>query len=127
MENVVNIGSDIAGTAYDAATANWAAPWRMPTRSQCAELIDKCTSVWTTQNGVIGRKFTGTNGETIFFPATGNRWIGELFDAGLNGFYWSSTLGESYPYGAWGLFFDSGEAYVSYFKRSEGHSVRPVR
>ena len=53
--HLVNIGSDIAGTEYDAATANWKAPWRMPTIDQCRELLDNCTSEWTTQNDVNGR------------------------------------------------------------------------
>ncbi len=30
----VNIGSDIAGTGYDAATANWGAPWRRDSGGQ---------------------------------------------------------------------------------------------
>lgn len=46
--HLVNIGSDIAGTGYDAATANWGAPWRMPSKAQCDELINNTTSVWTT-------------------------------------------------------------------------------
>lgn len=69
--DVVNIGSNIAGTSYDAATANWGSPWRMPTVSQISELINNCSNTWTTQNGVNGRRFTGTNGGTIFLPAAG--------------------------------------------------------
>lgn len=126
-DNVVNIGSDIAGTQYDAATANWGAPWRMPSLTQIEELLDNCTSTWTTQNGVNGRKFTGPNGGAIFLPAAGNRWDSDLDCAGSDGYYWSSALDESRPDGACGLDFGSGNASWNYGDRSIGHSVRPVR
>ena len=124
--NVVNIGSDIAGTSYDAATVNWGSPWRMPSIEQCRELISSCTSTWTTQNGVNGRKFTGPNGGTIFLPAAGNRWLSGLLGAGY-GYYWSSALNESLPYGAWDLYFYSGGVYTDDYDRFYGLSVRPVR
>ena len=126
-DNVVNIGSDIAGTSYDAATVNWGSPWRMPSIEQCRELISSCTSTWTTQNGVNGRKFTGPNGGTIFLPAAGYRWSSELYDTGSSGHYWSSTLDESYPDLAWGLYFGSGGVNTYCSGRGNGHSVRPVR
>ena len=123
----VNIGSDIAGTGNDAATANWGSPWRMPTKAQCDELRTNCSSTWTTQNGVNGWKFTGPNGGTIFLPAAGNRWDSDLYDAGSYGSYWSSSLGESGPNYAWYLIFDSGGAYTDDNSRYGGYTVRPVR
>ena len=125
--HLVNIGSDIAGTEYDAATANWKAPWRMPTIDQCRELLDNCTSEWTTQNDVNGRKFTGPNGGTIFLPAAGYRWYSGLGLAGSYGVYWSSTLGESGPYSAWYLYFYSGGVGTDHYSRGLGLTVRPVR
>ncbi len=126
-DNVVNIGSDIAGTSYDAATVNWGAPWRMPSLTQIKELRNNTTSTWTTKNGVYGRKFTGSNGGSIFLPATGYRWNSDLYNAGSYGYYWSSSLFESSPDGAWRLYFSS--EYASWYGsgRSGGHSVRPVR
>ncbi len=123
----INIGSDIAGTQYDAATANWGSPWRMPTLTQIEELLNNCTSVWTTQNGVNGRKFTGPNGGTIFLPAAGDRWSDELYGLGSLGDYWFSALRESYPDGACYLVFASDGAVWSYYGRLYGLSVRPVR
>lgn len=125
--HLVNIGSDIAGTQYDAATANWGSPWRMPSWTQIQELLNNCTSVWTTQNGVNGRKFTGPNGGTIFLPAAGYRWRDELDFLGSWGYYWSSALDEGYPCGAYSLNFDSDHAYWSSRDRLLGRSVRPVR
>ena len=123
----VNIGSDIAGTGYDAATANWGSPWRMPTKAQCDELHKNCSSTWTTQNGVSGRKFTGPKGGTIFLPAAGYRWGSDFYGAGSAGGYWSSSLDESRPDDAWYLFFDSGGVDTVSYDRYGGHTVRPVR
>jgi uncharacterized protein (TIGR02145 family) len=73
--------------------------WRVPTLDEIKNLFDKdkVNNVWTTQNGVNGRKFTDkTTGNSIFLPAVGyrNDWDdsdGTLHDAGTNGYYWSST------------------------------------
>ena len=55
----------------DAATVNWGKPWRTPTLSETQELINYCSWVLTTQNGVSGYKVTGANGNSIFLPAGG--------------------------------------------------------
>lgn len=123
----INIGSDIAGTQYDAATSNWGAPWRMPSRDQIKELVNTCSYTWSTQNGVKGGKFTGPNGGTIFLPAAGFRWFSDLGDARSLGAYWSSTLRESGPSCAYDLHFNSGYADWGNSYRVYGLSVRPVR
>ncbi len=124
----VNCGSDIAGTSYDAATANWGAPWRMPSKAQINELLNNTTSTWTTENGVYGRKFTGSNGGTVFLPAAGNRWNSGLRYAGSGGFCWSSTLVGSAPDSAFYLCFTSGTAGCNGNGGCNGgQSVRPVR
>jgi len=122
-----NIGSDIAGTQYDAATANWGVPWRMPSLAQITELLDNCSSAWITQNGVDGRKFTGPNGGTIFLPAAGCRLNSNPSLDGSSGFYWSSSLFDSYPYCGWYLYFDSKGLDWNSHGRDRGLSVRPVR
>ena len=125
--HLVNIGSDISGTSYDAARANWGTPWRMPTSAECEALVN-CTSEWTALNDVNGRKFTGSNGNSIFLPAAGYRWDGELYDAGDWGGSWSSTLDESRPYGARYFLFYSGNTYwFDWGYRYHGLAVRPVR
>ena len=62
-----------------------------------------------------------------FLPAAGNRWDGELNNAGSNGNYWSSTLNESNPNNAYNLNFNSGNANWNNNNRNNGQSVRPVR
>jgi hypothetical protein len=125
--HLVDIGSDIAGTQYDAATANWGAPWRLPTLAQRQELRNNCTSEWTTQNGINGRTFTGPNGGTIFLPAAGCRYNSSIDYDGSSGLYWSSALCESSPVDAYILcYFDSGDVIWSNSGRISGQSIRPV-
>ena len=111
----------------DAATANWGSGARMPTRQEWEELEDYCSSVWTTQNGVNGRRFTGPNGNTLFLPAAGYRSDDELHYAGNYGYYWSSSLYTDTPDGAWDFYFGSDDTSVGYGHRDLGQSVRAVR
>ena len=121
---------DISGNAqYDAATANWGGDWRMPTKTEMTELINKCTWEWTKQNGVKGYKVTGPNGNSIFLPAVGYFEM-NAFTSGSCGysFYWSSTPLESSSNNAYDLRLDSsGHVGLYYtYSRRDGRSVRPV-
>ena len=120
--------SDIAGNAqYDAARANWGGNWRMPTKAEMQELIDKCNWTWTTQNGVKGYKVTGPNGNSIFLPAAGYRYGSSLYHAGSSGYYWRSTPDGSDSCSAYYLYFDSDNHLMNYLGyRDNGRSVRPV-
>ena len=109
----------------DAARANWGGDWRMPTYDEMRELYDNCTWEWTTQNGVNGSKFTGSNGSSIFLPAAGFYGY-NLYDAGSVGSYFSSSLSTDDPNNACSLDFTSGYVGVSYSSRRFGRSVRPV-
>ncbi len=112
----------------DAATANWGSAWRMPTYDELNELMTNCTITWTTQNGVNGQLFTGTNGNSIFLPAAGDHNNSSLNSDGYGGRYWSSSIDENHPYYAWYLRFASDyDCYMyDYGQRYSGHSVRPV-
>jgi len=123
----VSLGSDISGTEYDVAHVKWGGNWVMPTHDEQMELLSNCTSEWTTLNGVNGRKFTGPNGNSIFLPAAGGRWYGDLYHAGEYGYYWSSAQNPDISDDAYGLGIDSGYAYwYYYYNRYGGLSVRPV-
>ena len=98
-----------------------------PSFSQIQELINSCTSVWTTLNGVNGRLFTGPNGGQVFLPAAGGRWNGEFNYVGSYGEYWSGTPYEHDDDDARILHFSSGGVYRNYVHtRSNGLSVRSV-
>jgi predicted nucleic acid-binding Zn ribbon protein len=113
----------------DAAYVNWGSSWRMPTKTEQEELINTSytTWTWTTQNGVKGYKVTSkTNGNSIFLPAAGYRDNSDLYDAGSNGGYWSSSLYTDYSYFAYDLDFNSDSVFSNYRSRDCGRSVRPV-
>lgn len=127
-----NIGNDIAGTKYDVAHMKWGGGWRMPTKAQMEELVEKCKVSQTSINGVKGVLVKGPNGRSIFLPAAGAQWIThgeEKYDEkGMYGEYWSSTyypeddcpfhLFASLPYGAY--------IGVSYRVPHAGMSIRPI-
>ena len=110
----------------DAAHVNLGDKWRIPTDAEWTELRENCTWTWTTQNGVNGRLVTASNGNSIFLPAAGRRWQGDLDTVGSYGYYWSSSLSTDIPYIAWDVRFDSGAVDRSDLNRCIGSSVRPV-
>ena len=110
----------------DAAHVNWGGTWRMPTHDEFTELRTKCTWEWTSLNGVYGRKVTGPNGNSIFLPAAGCRLDSSLYNAGSDGFYWSSSLRTDIPLCGWSLYFYSSNFYVNGYDRCLGRSVRAV-
>ena len=111
----------------DVATANWGDGWRMPTQAEFQELLDNTTLTWTQQNGVNGRLFTASNGNSLFLPAAGYRGSSSLNDAGSYGDYWSSSFNSDYPGDAWRLHFSAGNYGMNRSSRYYGQSVRPVR
>ena len=111
----------------DAARANWGGKWRMPTNSEVIELNDNCSWTWTTQNGVSGYRVTSkTNGNSIFLPEAGYRGGTSVYNVGSHGHYWSSSLYESEPNYADGLYFNSGYVNWGYGSRYYGNTVRAV-
>ena len=115
----------------DAATANWGDDWRMPTDEEWQELYQNTTVTWTQQNGMDGRLFTASNGNSLFLPNAGFRINGDLHYPGTDGRYWSSTLYTGSSYSALAFCFYSG-AYSNVYEMHDvdryfGFSVRPVR
>ena len=116
----------ILAKEYDAAAQIMGSGWRMPTDTEIQELLDNTTNEWTQVNGVNGRKFTASNGNSIFIPAAGTCSDGSVYDVGSS-YVWSSSLNTSNPYYAWYLGFYSGNCYVSNGSyRFRGQSVRGV-
>ena len=119
---------------HDAATAHLDAPWRMMTDAELQKLVDTdiatrvCTSVWTTCNGVDGRRVFGITpgheGLSIFLPATGFGSSTYILSR-RSGSYWSSLPKDKTS--AWSLGFDSDGFSRKYSGRYFGFLVRPVR
>ncbi len=118
---------DISGNAaYDPACANWGGAWRLPTRSEFNELINKCVWRWSNQNGIDGYKVIGPNGNSIFLPTAGSRRENSLNHSGYYGSYWSSTPQSDNTSYAYDLYFGEKDYNVHYNHRYRGRSVRPV-
>jgi len=119
----------------DAAYAAWGGAWRMPSKAEWEELknTDNCTWEWKTDyNGsgvgyLVTSKKSGYTSNYIFLPAAGYRYDASVSGRGEYGRYWSSSLSEGYPSGAWYLYFGSGGAYVYYDNRYYGYTVRAVQ
>ena len=61
----------------------------------------------------------------VFLPAAGYRYVSNVYFVQNYGYYWSATEGSSYE--AYHLRFTSDEAYMYYYDRDLGHSVRLVK
>lgn len=114
----------------DAATVNWGGNWRMPTKEEWEELWDNTRSTWMKYNGVHGKLFTASNGNSIFLPAAGV-YRGENLDGSDSwAFYWSCSLATDKPYIAYRFMFSS-DSYPAVLLICEGRpsglSVRAVR
>ncbi len=109
----------------DAATANWGAAWRMPTIDEWQELFANCTRTWDQDKNGYTLK-SKINGKTIFLPAAGYRSADSGYNASY-GYYWSSSLCEETPYGAYSVYFNSDFVNINTFFRVYGYSIRPVQ
>ena len=125
VEEDQDFGDVISGT-HDVALVKWGKSWQIPTLQQFRELLDNCSSEWTSVNDVEGRRFTGPNGASIFLPAAGNRNGASRVLVGSSGNYWSSTWGTSEASRASELIFDSSYMNTHTAYRYNGRSVRPV-
>ena len=112
---------------YDLARHNMGAPCRLPTVGEFQELNSNCDSEWTDEDGVAGRRFTSRiNGNSIFFPASGNYGGTSLNYRGSSGFYWSSSYFSATS--AYHLNFYSSSVYpASYSNRRYGFTARAVQ
>lgn len=62
---------NIGGTEYDVATAKWGKDWRLPTKENFKELMDKCKWNLIRYKDVYGARVEGPNGNSIFLPIPG--------------------------------------------------------
>ena len=117
-------------TTDDSATVNWGSDWRMPTKDEFDELLENTTSSWTEVNGVSGLLLTSTvegyEEVSLFFPAVGYAYDGQVYGIGANGCCWSASLGSEDVSSAYELGFNSGYCVVSNNNRCCGYAVRPV-
>lgn len=132
-------------TSDDAASVNMGSNWRISTGTEMQELIDNTTHIFIdlqgnefsqseAQSGAIaqwdlkGVRFTGSNGNSIFIPASGSCNNSTLGDAVSGCKLWSSDLGSTRSRDARGLQFGYDSSVGTYFgSRHLGHPVRGVK
>lgn len=97
--------------------------YSIPSKEDWQELIDSC--YWSRiDNGVLIK--SKKNGNIIFLPKAGYRSGMALYDAGVQGYYWSTTLDTNSPDDAWYLLIDKASGQANGYYRCQGRSIRPV-
>lgn len=136
MKDYTKPEGDISGNSkYDAATANWGDGWRMPTKEELEDLVNKCTWERTNRKGMNGY-VVSRNGKSIFLPICGGangknitKTIPESRKNGRAG-YWSGT-NHSVDTSAYILWFTTKDDKPIYAVTTTpfhmGRSIRPVR
>jgi len=128
------MGNICGNLHYDAARCHWGDSWRLPNKEEVEELWDKCIWEWTEIGGHNGAKVTGPNGNSLFFPAAGDRYKNENKDLsdgiGEEGWYMTGspeTDGLGKDILAYGLTFEKGAKNMGVLVlRAMGISIRPV-
>lgn len=119
---------NISGTEYDIATIKWGKDWRIPSKENWKELIEKCK--WTKEKAfhVYGYRVEGPNGNSIFLPNTGLRF-GETISNTDAGYYWTSEMALNDRECACYYYFDEKKYNDIVSTRNyvySGRAVRPV-
>lgn len=127
----------ICGGSLDIAKAKWGGRWRLPSYEDAEELMTYCVSQEAEENGVLGARVTGPNGNSIFLPLAGVRNIrvgtADRVNDGAWGYYWCGTryvepANERLAYRSADFFnCQFVKVYISTMNRGYGLSVRPVR
>ncbi len=84
--------SDVYRTELDVASRAYGGKLTLPSADDFKELFTMCTKEWTTVDGVDGYRFTGPNGNSIFFPAAGSRTVNDVTGEGTTGMYLTGSL-----------------------------------
>lgn len=117
-----DIGKNISGTQYDAATVNLGKDWRMPTKDEMQELCDKCTFTYGEVDGVKGYYATGKNGNSIFLPCYGDK-TDKIWDENEGKFWTGSEDNSVFSFYLW-LY--QGKAHNTSTQKYTGLQIRPV-
>lgn len=108
----------------DAAQVILGNKWHIPSSKNLQELIDHCQWKWECRNGRYGWKITGTNGNSIFLPASGAYSAYRLANVNESGRYWCSDMESTHS--AFGLRFNSMSYEVKDDTKFYGRPIRPV-
>ena len=116
---------NISHTDIDIAAKSSGGRFRLPTRSEFKELLDRCRWSWIEYKGSKGCKVTGPSGKSIFLPASGKKGINGISKKGSYGYYWTSNKANQ-----WGmihyLYFNEEMTELMYEPMNVLRSIRPV-
>ena len=137
-----DIGDNICGTEYDAATYYWGHGWRLPTVNEIRELLEYCQYNWAGIQSYFsyGMNLFGPNGKSIFLNVPGyGFFMGESSDREeyFLAQYWSGESAPTYLGSSDYLIDPSPNAYVieasdeifhitDNFSKYQGGLIRPV-
>lgn len=114
----------------DVAHVKWGGNWRMPTNEELDELRTSCTWLSLTDGYRVTSNIEGFTDRSIFLPYTGYREDRYLYEQDQDdygyGYYWSSTLYNSYSQYSYYLYFTYSGLSTSWGNRYIGRCVRPV-
>ena len=123
----------------DAANLKWGPNWRIPTKTEFEELMNKCSWKKEKVDEVEGFRVVGKNGNSIFLPFNGfithekkldghnvliNRKIHVVKNG--SGYYWTSSLDVNNPKMAWGFVINPNTQGMNIYERYCGLYIRPV-
>lgn len=126
-----DIGTNICGTEYDAATFYWGDGWRMPSKAEMEELINLCT--W--EKTSTGYTVTGPNGNSIVLPAYGMETYKGITSRGNESVYYPTGETETGTSSGCTMLLGSRNGYGASFSdpqlrtwsaRAGGVQIRPV-
>lgn len=111
----------------DPASRTYGYYYAIPTKEEWEELMTHCR--WSRlNNGAFIRGVEGKSDDVILLPSAGYRSGMNLYDAGTEGYYWTSTLDTNSPDDAWMLHFNTGNSKPNEYDyyRCHGRSIRMV-
>ena len=122
------IPNNITGTEYDIATAKWGHGWRMPSKDEWKELVEKCKWAKEKAFNVYGYRVEGPNGNSIFLPNTGLRFAESISNTDA-GYYWTSEMALNDRECAYYYYFNEDKINDIVTTRNyvySGRAIRPV-
>lgn len=116
----------ITDSCHDVAMSELGNGWTMPTEEQFKELLSECDWRWANKDGHNGYIVTGSNGNSIFLPASG--WSRDTTIEYRNkyGYYWTSERSSNSRFARSLQFPKDGKGVVGNGYIYVGRSIRAV-
>lgn len=110
----------------DAAYFNWKDNWRIPSKSEFEELLEKCSWELDKINGIDGYSVIGPNDNSIFIPIAGY-FSGQNHTLNSSAYYWSNQVSEVASNDAYALSIATNNiAEIKVSARKNGLPIRAV-